>query len=461
MRKTLSEFLPKKNDLQLTPILAESSASRFFSFSLLYFAQGVPEGLTYFAIPAWLAMNHVSPLVIGSYLAMVGLPWSLKLILAPLMDRFTIRSMGRKRPWVLLGQIGLVASFLTLSAIHDPIGNIGILMAMGFMVSFFGCFQDVATDGMAVDIIPIEEQARANGLMWGSKLIGISVSLALGTYFINRFGFSTGVLVPAAFTSILICVPLFFLERKGERRLPWSRGNASIESQLLQPENMLQIIKNTYRAASRHSSLILIVIMILTGFVTSYMEAILPIFTIQELGWSNAEYSNLYSTANIVGGLLGMFVAGALVDFFGKKKMFLIYAFLWLLTLSGFLFYESAWFSGALVSFIIFAAASAYIFTTIASFTTCMTHCWKRVSATQFTLYMTLSNLGRSAGSGSAGYAKEYLNWYYTFSIVLLALLVSILLIGWIRISRQLIAIDRLEQTAMDGVQPALAFEKS
>ena len=110
-------------------------------------------------------MNDVSPLVIGSYLAMVGLPWSFKLILAPVMDRFTIKSMGRKRPWVIFGQIGLVCSFMSLSLLPDPLSQTGLLMAMGFTISFFGCFQDVATDGMAVDIIPLDEQARANGLM--------------------------------------------------------------------------------------------------------------------------------------------------------------------------------------------------------------------------------------------------------------------------------------------------------
>jgi PAT family beta-lactamase induction signal transducer AmpG len=148
-----------------------------------------------------------------------------------------------------------------------------------------------------------------------------------------------------------------------------------------------------------------------------------------------------------------MFVAGAIVDFFGKKRMYFIYASLWMLTLSGFLFYQSAWFSGAMVSFIVFAAASAYIFTTIAGFTVCMHHCWKRVSATQFTLYMTLSNIGRTAGSGTAGYAKEYFSWYYTFSIVIVALIVSILLVSLLRLNKQLKTIDRLEQKALEGLQ--------
>ncbi len=458
MKRKLAAFLPKKADLKLKPVLAESPASRYFSFSLLYFAQGVPEGLTFFAIPAWLAMNDVSPLAIGSYLAMVGLPWSFKLVLAPLMDRFTIKSMGRKRPWVIFGQIGLVFSFLSLSTLQDPLSNLSLLMGLGFVISLFGCFQDVATDAMAVDIIPLDEQARANGLMWGAKVIGTSVSLATGTYMINRFGFSSGVLVPAAFTSTLILVPLYFVERSGEKRLPWSRGKASIAAKLLQPASMVQIVINTYRAATRYSSLVLVSIMFLTGFVIAYVNTILPIFTIQELAWTNADYSNLFAMAALVGGILGMFVAGALVDFFGKKKMLFIYAILWLLSLSGFIFYQSIWFDDTIATIVIFAIVATETFTTIAIFTVCMAHCWQRVSATQFTLYMTFSNVGRSVGSGAAGFVKEYTGWHYTFAFILVVLLVAILLVGLIRITRQRSALERLERKALEKIASKLVL---
>jgi len=450
MNKKLAAFLPEKADLRLKSVLAESSASRYFSFSLLYFAQGVPEGLTFFAIPAWLAMNDVSPLVIGSYLAMTGLPWSFKLVLAPLMDRFTIKGMGRKRPWVIFGQIGLVGSFVSLSLIPDPLSNTGTLMLIGFIISLFGCFQDVATDGMAVDVIPLDEQARANGLMWGAKAIGMSVSLAAGTYMINRFGFSTGVLVPAVCTSLLIMIPIIFLERRGEKRLPWSRGEASLENRLLQPSNFKAIVRDTYLASTRYSSLFLLAICIFTGFAAGYGQTVLPIFTIQEMDWSNGDYSNLFASASVVGGLLGMLLAGALVDFFGKKKMLFIYATIWMLAFGGFLFYQSMWFTTGIASLIIFGLTAMEIFTFIAVFALCMAHCWKRVSATQFTLYMTVGNLGRSAGSGAVGYVKEAFSWHYTFLVILLALGLLIALVGFLRISRQRTALERLEQKELE-----------
>ena len=71
------------------PSLSENTILRYFTFSALYVAQGIPEGLLWYAIPAWLAMSGKSPAEIGSYVAIIGLPWSFKIINAPLMDRFT------------------------------------------------------------------------------------------------------------------------------------------------------------------------------------------------------------------------------------------------------------------------------------------------------------------------------------------------------------------------------------
>ena len=70
------------------PALSENTTLRYFNFIALYVAQGIPEGLALFGIPAWLAMHGKTPGEIGSFVAAVGLPWSFKLVVAPLMDRF-------------------------------------------------------------------------------------------------------------------------------------------------------------------------------------------------------------------------------------------------------------------------------------------------------------------------------------------------------------------------------------
>ena len=174
---------------RVLPALSESSFLRYITFCILYVAQGIPEGLLYYAIPAWLAINGKSPAEIGGYVAVIAIPWSLKIINAPLMDRFTYLPMGRRRPWILFGQIGLMASFFSMSLIVNPLDNLIWLSILGFVVNFFGVTQDIAVDGMAIDILPIDQQARANGLMWGSKTVGISASVALGSWIIHEYGY--------------------------------------------------------------------------------------------------------------------------------------------------------------------------------------------------------------------------------------------------------------------------------
>jgi len=189
----MTKTQPDKNVRQ--PALSSHPFLRYFNFIALYVAQGIPEGMAFFGIPAWMAMNGKTPGEIGSFVAMVGLPWSFKIIVAPLMDRFSYLPMGRRRPWVLFGQLGLMLSFILMAFVPDPLNNLNLFMAAGFAVGFFGAFQDVATDGMAIDIIPVNQQARANVFMWGSKIMGTAASLATGSCILNQYGYYTGILM--------------------------------------------------------------------------------------------------------------------------------------------------------------------------------------------------------------------------------------------------------------------------
>ncbi len=78
--------------------LANNARVRYATGSIMYFAQGIPMGLLSIAIPVWLASQGVSASQIGSYLAVIVLPWAFKLITGPLMDRYEFLPMGRRRP---------------------------------------------------------------------------------------------------------------------------------------------------------------------------------------------------------------------------------------------------------------------------------------------------------------------------------------------------------------------------
>lgn len=105
-------------------VLASSRPLRFAAFTALYFAQGVPIGLLTIALPAWLAQRGLGVAEIASYQGIIGLPWGLKLISGPLMDRFSFPAMGRRRPWVLGAQAGLTLAFAGLALVADLLAQL-------------------------------------------------------------------------------------------------------------------------------------------------------------------------------------------------------------------------------------------------------------------------------------------------------------------------------------------------
>jgi len=395
------------------PSLSENAPLRYSSFSFLYFAQGLPEGLLRFGIPAWLAMNGKSAVEIGAFVAIGILPWSFKILAAPLMDRFTFLALGRRRPWIIFGQLGLAISFLSMAFIADPLNNMFMLKLFSFFVGLFAVFQDIAVDGLAIDILPEDQQARANGLMWGSKTIGISASVAIGIYIINAYSFFHAIVFFSLFVFLILLFPLFFRERAGEKRLPWTKGKVSEVAASIQVQSFKELFTSLARVFILPVSLIMGVAAFSFSIGRGLIDAMLPVFTVQELGWTDGDYSQTFSLIQLVSGILGMFVAGAFIDFFGKVRMMSIYLILLILLVVSAFFLRDYWDNQYIFIGFIGLLYTLIVFTTIAVFASAMQLCWKRISATQFTLYMAISNLGLASGAALLGPLKSFMAWEY------------------------------------------------
>ncbi|MBL0105421.1 MAG: MFS transporter [Bacteroidetes bacterium] len=428
------------------PALSDNAFLRYFNFVALYFAQGVPEGMLFFGIPAWMAMNGKTPGEIASFAVVAGLPWSFKFIVAPLMDRYTYLPMGRKRPWVILGQLGLILSCIGMASVPDPLHNLNQFMFAAFVVSFFGAFQDVATDGMAIDIIPGDQQARANGLMWGSKIIGTSVSLALGSWVLKQYSFTAAILMLAAMIGVTMLAPIFLTERRGEKVMPWSAGKPSPETEKIQLHSWKIIFKSLYRVFRLRNSILLTLILFITQGAYNYMGTLLPIFTVKELGWTNVAYSQFFATAKLMGGIGGMLIGGYLIDRFGKKQMMSVYFILMILLTASFAYMKASWANTSFIYTFMITYNVLDTFATIGIFAISMQCCWKKVSASQFTLYMTISNLGRIALAALIGPIKENFSWQFTLFAFAIMITVVLILLQFLNINKHVERVDDLER---------------
>jgi PAT family beta-lactamase induction signal transducer AmpG len=396
---------------------------------MLYLAQGIPGGILYFGIPAWMAANGKSVAEIAGFTAVLGLPWSFKFIMAPLIDRYTYLPMGRRRPWVIFGQSGLLLGFIGLSMVPDPLNHLGWLTAAGFCVSFFSAFQDVATDGMAIDIIPKDEQARANGLMWGSKTIGVSASLAAGSWMINKVNFSFAILTLAVSVAVIMMVPLLMRERPGEKFLPLMPGKASPETEDYHLDSWSEIGRSIMHVMLLPYSILLMVLLFVMGAAYNFMNTLIPIFTVKNLNWTDEDYSQVYSAASLFAGIIGMFIGGYLIDHFGRIKMLSIYYMLLILLTGGMAYYEVHWLNSHFTTAFIFGYTTLYVFSTIGLLAIAMKFCWRKVSATQFTIYMAITNFGFAAGPSLISPIKDRYGWEVTifaFAIIVTAVLIML-----------------------------------
>jgi PAT family beta-lactamase induction signal transducer AmpG len=377
-------------------ILADSVRIRYATGSIMYFAQGIPQGLLAIAIPVWLASQGVSASDIGSYLAVIVLPWAFKLVTGPLMDRYEFLAMGRRRPWVLGAQLGLSLSLLALMLIERPAEQIGLLMLVGALINSFAATQDVAVDGMSIDLTPVREQGRLNAFMSFGKAIGWASTAAVTGVLLTTFGLAITAVISAAVAALALIVMIVVLEREGERMLPWTAGTAASVHRA--DTSFGAVFKELNRVLWVRTSLIVMAIMFFDGLVYGYGQALMPI---------------------------------AAVNLFGAKRVLLLAVSL--LGLHAFLIAQTQhmWENTLYVRLMLSIWVMMLPVVMVSALALAMAICKSVNSATQFAIYMSVANLGHSAGSkiyGMVADTSTYVQSYTMLSTLFIALIIAILL---------------------------------
>lgn len=142
-------------------MLPPATLRRLAAATLLGFTSGLPLALSGAALQAWLTVAGHDVSTIG-FLTLIGLPYTFKFLWAPLMDRFEPPFLGRRRGWIAVTQVGLVASLLLLAEIPpESVGWIGVVAAL---VAFMSASQDVVVDAWRTDAMAAGERGMAASL---------------------------------------------------------------------------------------------------------------------------------------------------------------------------------------------------------------------------------------------------------------------------------------------------------
>ncbi|HMA98272.1 MAG TPA: MFS transporter, partial [Wenzhouxiangella sp.] len=308
------------------PSLATSRPARFAAIILLYFMQGLPVGLTIIAIPAWLAANGASPVAVGAFVGTALLPWSLKLFNGLLMDRFTFKPMGRRRSWILVAQAMMLLVFLALASAAPTASDVFALTAFFFTLNLCAVFNDVAVDGMTVDIVPHEERTTINGCMFAAQTLGISGSAFIAGQLLASGQITFLALLLAAFVAVASGFVSLFRERPGERLMPWSKGQPSSECQERQQDAWWPIISSLFKALLVPTTIIFLLGIGLSQATFTFTDAVAPTLAIQQLGWTSEQYSSFASVMSLIAAVIGAAATPFLVKLIGlRNTMFCLF----------------------------------------------------------------------------------------------------------------------------------------
>lgn len=193
------------------------------SLAGLYVAQAIPLYLVAAALPPILRSRGVDLAVIGG-LGILMLPWVIKPLWAPIIDRLSARpGVGRKG--VILGtQVLAVALIIALSFL-DPVADIGRFFPILLTLSFAAATQDIATDGYAVEHLPPAQQSGGNAIQSGAVAAGVLIGGSLTLVLYDFFGWQAAVLTAAALSTLAVVI--FLVTPEGLEKRPAEPAKAA------------------------------------------------------------------------------------------------------------------------------------------------------------------------------------------------------------------------------------------
>jgi MFS transporter, PAT family, beta-lactamase induction signal transducer AmpG len=319
------------------------------------------------------------------------------------MDRYTFLPMGRRRAWIIGAQGVMIACLITAALIDPSVGDVAILGAIGFGVNLATTFQDVAVDGLAVDIMTEDERARGSGMMFGGQSIGVAAATALCGFVIEDFGAPTAFLIVAVLILALSLYLAAVRERAGERRLPWSEGHASPRNLDIQLEAWWPLLKATFLALTRPVSLLFLPVLFGRGILYGAFAGATPLIGANYTGWDTARIATLTASAGLVAGLLCLTLGGWLGDRYGAKRISIMWCLVGLAMFTGMYLGEPYWADPRVLTAFVFGWIALDMLFTVAALPIPMRLCNAKVAATQFTIYMAVSNFGISFGAFMLG----------------------------------------------------------
>jgi PAT family beta-lactamase induction signal transducer AmpG len=390
---------------------------------MMGFASGMPFLLSGTVLGYWMKTVGVDLKTIGIF-ALVGTPYALKFAWAPLVDQLAIpwldRKLGRRRAWMIVAQLGVLASVLALAA-TDPVTAPWQTAAAALAIAFFSATQDIVIDAYRIEILREHEQGA------GSATTQLGYRIALWTVD------AMALLLPSLLPWPMVFALIGALMLIGIATTLMSREPAVTHVPAHSAGNWLrQALVAPFAEFIKYRGWLLI---LLFALLYKFGDAIggtmaRPFFV--EIGFTGPEIFGVTKSFGVAATILGGIIGGVVVARYGLFKSLLIGGILQAIT--NVLFTWQAWAGHDIV--VLTIAISADNFTgalgSIAFVAYLSSLCTAGMAGTQYALLTSLMAFGRTVMSSGSGWLAQEASWPAFWSLTALLAIPGLLLLLWI-----------------------------
>jgi len=407
-------MLIKKNEqaFQQPSLIALIFNRRMLVALIMGFACGLPLLLTITVLQAWMKEEGVDLTVIGM-MALVGLPYTLKFIWAPVLDRFTLPFLGRRRGWLLIAQIALIFSIAALGT-SDPKNSPWLLATVAFLVTFFSATQDIVVDAYRREDLSDAELGLGSSLYINGYRVGMLLASGGGLIMADFLPFSlvyvimAACLLPGVVTTLLAPEPVIFTDT---------------------PNSMREAVLAPLVEYFNRPEALWILAFILCYKIGDTMASAMTTPFYLDIGFSKTEIGTVVKLIGFWATVLGALIGGIIMLRLGIKRSLWVFGFLQALSTAGFVFLARIGHSlPALTAVIGFENLSSGMGTAAyAAFMASITN--KKFTATQYALLSSLMGIPRVMASAPTGLFAKHLGWESFFIICTLIAIPGMLLL--------------------------------
>jgi len=397
------------------PILEQMLSGRMLVAFMMGFACGLPLLLTITVLQAWMQQEGVDLSVIG-LMALVGLPYTLKFVWAPLMDRYIPPFLGRRRGWLLVVQLLLMAAIVWLG-MSDPKHHPWLLALAALAVTFFSASQDIVVDAYRREDLSDAELGLGSSLYVQGYRVGMLLASGGGLIMADHISFAGVYLVMAGCLALGVLTTLLCREPPADRGAP-----RTIKEAVIQP-----FVEFFSRAGLGWGLGVL-------GFILLYkigdsMASAMTIPFYLDLGFSKTEIGTIVKLFGFWATVGGALLGGVLMLRLGINRALWIFGGLQAVSTAGFSLLAHLgpviWGLAGVIAFENLSSGmgtAAYV-----AFMAALTN--KRFTATQYALLSSLMGVPRVLASAPTGFLAQNLGWSAFFIVCTLLAIPGMLLL--------------------------------